>query len=90
MQRLAEHDDLLRRAAVARVQRERSALAELRANLEGKNPLAILERGYCIVEAGGRVVRSAASLAPGERVTIRMMDGRAVAVVEETTYDEDL
>lgn len=90
MQRLAEHDDLLRRAAVARVQRERSTLAELRANLEGKNPLAILERGYCIIESGGRVVRSAASLEPGERVTIRTMDGRAVAVVEETTYDEDL
>jgi exodeoxyribonuclease VII large subunit len=90
MQRLAEHEELLRRAAAARVQRERAALAEVRASLAGQNPLAILERGYCIVEAGGKVARSAASLAPGERVTIRMMDGRAVAVVEEITYDEDL
>ncbi|BBL69109.1 exodeoxyribonuclease VII large subunit [Methanoculleus chikugoensis] len=90
MQRLAEHEELLRRAAAARVQRERAALAEVRASLAGQNPLAILERGYCIVEADGRVARSAASLAPGERVTIRMMDGRAVAVVEERTYDEDI
>ncbi len=90
MQRLAEHEELLRRAATGRVQRERAALAELRATLGGKNPLAILERGYCIIEAGGRIARSAASLAPGERVTIRMVDGRANAVVEEITYDEDL
>lgn len=90
MQRLAEHEELLRRAAAGRVQRERSALAEVQASLSGQNPLAILERGYCIVEADGRIARSAASLAPGERVTIRMMDGRAVAVVEEITYDEDL
>jgi exodeoxyribonuclease VII large subunit len=90
MQRLAEHEELLRRAAAGRVQRERAALAEVRASLSGQNPLAILERGYCIVEADGRIARSAASLAPGERVTIRMMDGRAVAVVEEITYDEDL
>ncbi|WP_235808132.1 exodeoxyribonuclease VII large subunit [Methanoculleus horonobensis] len=90
MQRLAEHEELLRRAATVRVQRERAALAEVRAILEGKSPLAILERGYCIVETGGRVARSAASLEPGGRVTIRMVDGRAVAVVEERTYDEDL
>ncbi len=90
MQRLAEHEELLRRAAAGRVQRERAALAEVRASLSGQNPLAILERGYCIVEADGRIARSAASLVPGERVTIRMMDGRAVAVVEEITYDEDL
>ncbi len=90
MQRLAEHEELLRRAAAGRVQRERAALAEVRASLGGQNPLAILERGYCIVEADGRIARSAASLSPGERLTIRMMDGRANAVVEEITYDEDL
>lgn len=90
MQRLAEHEELLRRAATARVQRERAALAEIRAGLLGQNPLAILGRGYCIVEAGGGVARNTASLTPGERVTIRMADGRASAVVEEITYDRDL
>jgi len=90
MQRLAEHEDLLRRAAAARVQQERAALAEVRASLLGHNPLAILGRGYCIVEAGGEVVKDAASLTSGERVTIRMVDGRASAVVEEITYDRDI
>ncbi len=90
MQRLVEHEELLRRAALARVQRERSALAEIRANIVGKNPLAILDRGYCIVESGGRVVRSAGNLRPEDRVVLRMRDGRCRAVVEEITYDRDL
>nr|WP_292517422.1 exodeoxyribonuclease VII large subunit [Methanoculleus sp.] len=90
MQRLAEHEELLRRAAFARVQRERAALAEVRAGLAGQNPLAVLDRGYCIVEADGRIARSAASLAPGERVVLRMKGGRVRAAVEEITYDRDV
>jgi exodeoxyribonuclease VII large subunit len=90
MQRLAEHEDLLRRSALARVQRKRSALAEVRADLAGKNPLAILDRGYCIVESGGEIARSAGDLSPGDRVVLRMKDGRCRAVIEEITYDEDL
>ena len=90
MQRLAEHQELLGRAALARVQRERAALAEVRANLVARDPLAVLERGYCIVEADGRVVRSARDLRPGERVVLRMNGGRGRAVVEEMTYDEDV
>ena len=43
MQRLAEHDDLLRRAAAAALERKRAALAEVRADLAGRNPLAVLE-----------------------------------------------
>lgn len=90
MQRLVEHEDLLRRAALARVQRDRFALAEVRAHIVGKNPLAILDRGYCIVESGGSVVRSAGELHPEDRVVLLMKDGRCSAVVEETTYDRDL
>ncbi|WP_317295795.1 exodeoxyribonuclease VII large subunit [Methanoculleus nereidis] len=90
MQRLAEHEELLRRAAVTRVQRERSALAEIRASLAGHNPLAVLDRGYCIVESGGKIARSVGDLEPGERVALKMKDGRASAVVEEITYDRDI
>ena len=90
MQRLAEHADLLRRSALARVQRDRSALAEVRADLLGRNPLAALDRGYGIVESEGRVVRSARDLHPGDRVVLLMKDGRCRAVIEEITYDEDL
>ena len=90
MQRLAEHEDLLRRATLSRVQRERSALAEARARLEGRDPLAILERGYCIVESEGGIVRSAGDLGRGDRVVLRMKDGRCRAIVEGVDYDEDV
>jgi exodeoxyribonuclease VII large subunit len=89
MQRLAEMEERLERAAFGRLQRERTVLAELRTRLDAQNPLSVLERGYSIIEADGRVVRSARDLRPGARVALRMMDGRANAVVEEITYDRD-
>ena len=89
MQRLAEMEERLERAAFGRLQRERSVLAELRTRLDAQNPLSVLERGYSIIEADGRVVRSARDLRPGARVALRMKDGRANAVVEEITYDRD-
>ena len=90
MQRLVEHADLLRRAALARVQRERAALSEARAELLGRDPLAPLDRGYCIVGSGRRVMRSARDLHPGDPVMLLMKDGRCRAVIEEVTYDEDV
>jgi exodeoxyribonuclease VII large subunit len=90
MQRLAEHDDLLRRAAAAALERKRAALAEVRADLAGRNPLAVLDRGYCIVESNGKAVRSIRDLRAGERVVLRLKDGEGRAVVEETTHDRDV
>lgn len=90
MQRLAEHEDLLRRAAAARLQRDRAALAQVHADLAGRNPLAVLDRGYSIVESGGKVARSVHDLRPGDRVVLRMKDGECRAIVEETTYDGDV
>ncbi len=90
MQRLADHEDLLRRVALSRVQREHSRLARVRADLEGRDPLAILERGYCIVESGGRIVKDTEDLSPGERMVLRMRDGRCRAIVEEIIHDRDV
>ncbi|MDV2480554.1 exodeoxyribonuclease VII large subunit [Methanoculleus sp. Wushi-C6] len=87
MQRLAEHEDLLRRAATARLERERAALAEIRADLSGRNPLAVLDRGYCIAGSGGKVARSVRDLRPGDHVVLRFRDGACRVTVEETTYD---
>jgi len=90
MQRLAEHQERLEKAALARLQRERSVLTELSTRLEAQNPLAVLDRGYCIIESDGRIARSARDLRAGEHVALRMKDGRANAVVEDITYDRDL
>ncbi len=90
MQQLADRKGDLRRAAAARVRRDRLRLAEVRAQLEGKNPLAILDRGYCIAEKNGRVVKTARELSPGDRITLRMKGGRSGAVVEWMNRDEEV
>ena len=72
-------DRAIARAVPSRRQRTISA----RRRLEALSPLAVLGRGYAIVEgADGRVRSDAVSLAAGEPASLRMRDGRAAVRVE--------
>jgi exodeoxyribonuclease VII large subunit len=65
----------------------RAALDRARAQLEALSPLACLARGYALVRRGdtrGALVRDAATLAAGERVTLVLGRGRARARIDET------
>src|SRR6266581_4135324 len=70
--------------AIARavpLRRQRAVSAQRR--LAALSPLAVLGRGYAIVEgADGHIRASVATLEAGERVRVRMRDGRAGALVE--------
>jgi len=57
--------------------------------LEGLSPLGILARGYavCYAADGTTVVRNASTLAPGERVRVRLHSGAAGCVVETITEE---
>jgi exodeoxyribonuclease VII large subunit len=69
------------------VRQSRAALEQGVSRLEALSPLACLARGYAIVrrgDAGGAVVRDAATLAPGERVALHFAQGSARARIEET------
>jgi len=58
--------------------------------LNAVSPLATLDRGYAIVaDAAGKVVRSAASLAPGDRIEARLARGRFDATVTGTTHGDE-
>jgi exodeoxyribonuclease VII large subunit len=51
-------------------------LAQLHATLTSVDPAAVLARGYSITySASGRVLRSAAAVRPGERITTRLAEG---------------
>jgi exodeoxyribonuclease VII large subunit len=87
---VSEIEEDLNRAIHARIDRGRGELARLKAILEGRSPLTILSRGYCIAEADGKVVRSARELEAGERVRLRLADGGAKARIEEVYHDKEV
>jgi exodeoxyribonuclease VII large subunit len=75
----------LHRAMKNRAQHARQRAEATAARLESLSPLAVLGRGYSLTQqADGRVVRSAAGLAPGQRIITRFAAGRAMSRVEET------
>ena len=63
------------------LRRQRAVSAQRR--LAALSPLAVLGRGYAIVEGpDGHIRASVATLKTGEHVRVRMRDGRAGALVE--------
>ena len=59
----------------------RGELAPLEAHLKQLSPLAVLERGYAIVERGGRIVKSPEDAPAGTSVRIRLRRGNLDARV---------
>ena len=63
----------------------RQRVAAAGGKLDALSPLRVLGRGYSITQdAGGRVVRSASALQPGEEIHTRLESGRVQSRVEET------
>ena len=64
---------------------KRQSMERVVTGLSALNPLAVLGRGYALVQTEeGRVVPTAQELAVGDRVTLRFADGTAKVAVEET------
>ena len=82
-ERLMATGTRLERAAGLLVERRRSALDGCAARLRTLSPLATLERGYAIVRYEGSVVRSAAVLAGGDEIDVRLSEGSVSATVGE-------
>ena len=63
---------------------KRQSLERVVAGLGALNPLAVLGRGYALVQTGeGRVIPAAAELQVGDRVSLRFADGTARVTVDE-------
>ncbi|MBW6512142.1 MAG: exodeoxyribonuclease VII large subunit [Desulfuromonadaceae bacterium] len=62
-----------------------AGLREASGRLDQLSPLATLARGYALVTTaqGGRGVRDASRLQPGDSVTLRFAAGRATATIDE-------
>ena len=74
----------LRFAAGARIDRARAALDLKEALIKASDPRKILSMGYALVTGGdGKVLKSVAPVAAGDRIGVRFADGTIAAVVQE-------
>ena len=74
----------LRFAAGARIDRARAALDLKEALIKASDPRKILSMGYALVTGGdGKVLKSVAPVAAGDRIGVRFADGTIDAVVHE-------
>ncbi|MBR2616310.1 MAG: exodeoxyribonuclease VII large subunit [Clostridia bacterium] len=68
---------------------KRNRLLHLTARLEALSPLAVLTRGFSAVfDEKGKTLRSTRDLKTGERVTLRLSDGKATAEILEVEERE--
>ena len=72
------------RALAHLYEKRKRSLRHAAAQLQALSPLAVLSRGYSVVEgANGKAVKDAAQLSPNERVALRFHKGRASAEVKD-------
>jgi exodeoxyribonuclease VII large subunit len=82
-ERLATCRTHLDRTLERRLHESSAHLNALDARLHSLSPLAVLERGYALVlDAAGGLVRSAAQVTAGDKVTTRLTDGAFISRVE--------
>jgi exodeoxyribonuclease VII large subunit len=75
----------LRSRVGRRLERSEQRLLRLNDRLDALSPLASLKRGYVVAQDHeGRVLRRAADFRPGERLRLRVVDGRVHCLVERT------
>ncbi len=86
-QNTVDLSDRLLRAVATRIERQHLTLAELKAALDGRSPLAVLARGYCVAQKDGKVVKTINAIKKDDRICIRFYDGRSMVRVERVEHD---
>lgn len=88
-ERLAALTERLRRTAEQGIEQRMRRLDGHRQALRLLSPYSVLERGYAIVLKNGSPADSAAALAAGDEITIRMRGGSVRSRVTQTTLEEE-
>jgi exodeoxyribonuclease VII large subunit len=84
--RLTTHREFLERRTDARLQQEKSSLAQHAAVLRALNPSAALARGYTItMDENGHILRSATEAMNSKELTTRFKDGEVKSHIRKPT-----
>ena len=81
--RLDETSDALAQAIGDALAKKRQSLTETCGRLDALSPLAVLLRGYAVLQKDGKTVKSQKEVAPGDRLTVRLHDGSFSVEVTE-------
>lgn len=75
-------------AAVSVLMVDRNRLEQALVRLRASGPLETMKRGYTVVMRNGKLIRGVHELNSGDRISLRMADGIASAVVEADHQNE--
>ncbi len=79
---LAHRSREVERTMRARLIRDADLLEAREGRLRLLDPRNVLKRGYALLRLDGKIVKDAADVAPGDRLTAELRDGRVVTRVE--------
>ncbi len=81
--KLDRYKERINTLADQRAQDKDNALRMLCTRLDGVNPLAVLSRGYSVVEKDGEIVSSLMDVSVGEDITVKVSDGLITAQITD-------
>ena len=87
-QRVTNDSERMERAMQTRTERGRLVLSQYVEKLNATNPLSVLERGFGVVSKNGKILNTVSELRVGDRVALRLADGRAEAEIASVTPNE--
>jgi len=87
---LAEITGRLQRGLGSCLALERERLRRAREVLDARNPVQLLKRGYCLLSKDGKIVRSSWQIGRGDRLEVRMGDGKLQVNVEGVRHDQEV
>ncbi len=85
---LSMQEQRMTSAMAALLSEKRKQYVHLAATMDAISPLKVLSRGYSMVQGEQGVVKSAANVTPGDRLTVRFSDGRADCLVQSVEKEE--
>lgn len=85
---LSMQEQRMTSAMAALLAEKRKQYVHLAATMDAISPLKVLSRGYSMVQGEQGVVKRAADVAPGDRLTVRFSDGRADCLVQSVEKEE--